>query len=166
MDDSAFDEPDSYQSKALSFIESVPGIESKSDAKVVQYFAMYCIFYATDSATNPYIESLQALPPDDPNYFPPNIRGWFDKSVAGWEDPNVDPCNFLTITCVNDRVTSIVLKDNFLTGEFPAEIILLASDNDSGAGRLREIDVADNLYLFSADISWISDLGPEFREFF
>jgi len=98
-----------------------------------------------------------------------DVPGWIVS--AGWDSNNVDPCSgsWFGITCVNDLVTEIDLFSNLLTGGFPAEVTLLASDGEraTGAGELSRIDLFDNMLLTNnGDNSWWQLLGSEFGYLF
>eukprot|EP00980_Cylindrotheca_fusiformis_P011857 scaffold2817_cov130-Cylindrotheca_fusiformis.AAC.12 len=150
-----FTDPNSYQSCALARTLDQNGINSRSEAKVIQYYTLFCIFCATNAVPNvitdndPRFENLQEFP------------GW--TSDDGWIENNVDPCNYHGIICdFSDQVTQIDLSSNRLTGIFPPEVKLLASDGpfSTGAGRLIQLDLSTNEFVFNNfDTSWLSDTG-------
>jgi len=167
----------SYQYDALQRTSQVVGVEFMSLSKVIQYYALYCIYEATSAKEN-------YLTQQDPRFlalteFPP----WLFQT--GWTDPNVDPCGgssgsgfgstnntsfnkvetsgdgFYGITCDDDgRVTELDLSDNLLTGAWPPEVVYLGSN-------LRVIDLYKNEFLtnYQNDTSWLSDMGPTFQTF-
>jgi len=151
-----FQNPDSYQTAALRRLETLDARDVLGDIKLVQFYALYCIFEATNSQSNDFIQSQ--------NIQIPIIPGW-DHSY-GWEETDLDPCDgWYGISCEDDFVVGIDLYDNMLTGNFPPEITLLASDGKraTGAGKLRHLDLYNNHYLSNGgDSSWISDLGSNF----
>jgi hypothetical protein len=156
-----FEDPESYQSKALARTEEQIGIEIMTDAKIVQYYALYCLFTATNKVPN-------AITDHDPRFIDIEFPEW---NLAGnWEETDVDPCSgWHGIECENDQVTAIDLYSNVLTGIFPLEVMLLASDGDysTGAGNLNRIDLFRNEYLFNGfDNSWMTHLGSNFGEWF
>eukprot|EP00980_Cylindrotheca_fusiformis_P003182 scaffold721_cov131-Cylindrotheca_fusiformis.AAC.72 len=146
---------ESYQSEALRRTEEQVGATSFSDAKLVQYFSLYCIYSATNGVPNDITN-------DDPRFDDIAVPNWlFDDN---WDATNVDPCSETwrpKVKCNSDRVTEIDLSSNFLTGVFPPEVSLLASDNPSNAGNLRSLVLFKNEFLYNnMDNSWISNLGP------
>ena len=61
-----------------------------------------------------------------------------------------------------NQVVLIDLSSNRLTGVFPPEVKLLASDGafSTGAGSLIALDLSNNEFVFNNfDTSWLSDLG-------
>jgi len=157
-----FEDPESYQSKALARTEEQIGIESMSDEKITQYYALYCIYNATNKVPNPITDS-------DPRFngiadFPT----WL--SSTGWEANNIDPCDgWEGITCENGKVLHIDLDRNVMTGAFPPEVTLLASDgaHSTGAGNLERIELYANEFLFNNfDTSWFKLLGSNMKELF
>lgn len=126
-----------------------------SDAKIVQYYALYCIFEATNAIPNVITDS-------DPRFNNVQFPGWQLKT--GWLSNNLDPCEgWHGITCdESKKVTKIELYKNLLTGIFPHEVTLLASDGprSTGAGNLNRLDLFSNEFLFNDfDNSWMSHLG-------
>lgn len=67
------------------------------------------------------------------------------------------------VTCnAEEQVVALELYDNFLTGTWPEEIVLLASDGpfSTGAGNLETLDLFRNEFLSNGgDSSWMSNLG-------
>jgi hypothetical protein len=150
-----FTDPTSYQSCALARVEQQVGVDSFTDAKLTQYYALYCIFCSTNGQAN--------LITDTDSKFE-NVTVLPQWTVStGWTDTATDPCSpWHGIVCVNDQVTELNLAENFLTGLWPVEIIMLASDGprSTGAGALTKIDLFNNEYLFNNfDNSWMSLLG-------
>ena len=151
-------DPNSYQSCALARTEEQEGIDAKSQAKIIQYYALYSIFCATNGVTNFITESEGIL----------NVPGWIVP--AGWESNSLDPCsdNWFGVDCDGDLVIKLDLFSNLLTGAFPPEVVLLASDGSrsTGAGALQRIDLFDNMLLTNnGDNSWWSELGSAFGKF-
>ena len=139
-----FEDPESYQSKALVRTEQQVGILGMSDAKTVQYYALYCIYNSTNKVPN------QITMADSRFDNIPDFPEW--TIATGWEENDLDPCDgWHGIECENDRVTVVDLFQNVLTGIFPAETSLLASDGprSTGAGALRQIDLFNNEFLFN-----------------
>jgi len=156
-------DPESYQSKALARTEEQVGIQTASVAKTVQYYALYCIYNATNQVPNIITRNDDRF--DNINFFP----AWID--AEGWESNTIDPCQggWNGVECEDDQVTAIDLFTNRLTGSFPREVILLAADGElaSGAGNLNRIDLFDNEFLFNNfDNSWWELLGSNFEFLF
>jgi hypothetical protein len=139
--------------------EEQVGIAMMSNAKIIQYYALYCIYNATNQVPNLVTEAEGIV----------NIPPWIVAS--GWESNNIDPCSgqWFGVTCVNNQVTDLDLFGNLLTGAFPPEVTLLASDGprSTGAGALRRLDIFDNMLLTNnGDNSWWEFLGSNFGFFF
>jgi uncharacterized surface protein with fasciclin (FAS1) repeats len=154
-----FNDPNSYQSRALARTEEQVGISTQSSAKIIQYYALYSIFMATNGVSNVITASEGIL----------NVPGWIVPQ--GWESTSLDPCSgaWFGVDCDGDLVTKLDLFSNLLTGAFPPEVVLLASDGAraTGAGALERIDLFDNMLLTNnEDSSWWSQLGSAFGKFF
>ncbi len=154
-----FNDPNSYQSLALARTEEQVDINTQSPAKIIQYYALYSIFAATNGVSNIITESEGIL----------DVPGWIVS--AGWTSTTLDPCSgsWFGVDCDGDLVTKIDLFSNLLTGAFPPEVTLLASDGSrsTGAGALQRIDLFDNMLLTNnGDNTWWSDLGSAFGKFF
>jgi hypothetical protein len=81
-----------------------------------------------------------------------------------WDKTDVDPCGgWYGIVCDDQgRVTEISLGENTLTGTWPEEVKLLASDGgfSTGAGNLQTLDLFRNEFLSNGGKSaWMTDLG-------
>ena len=128
------------------------------DAKIVQYYALYCLYNATNKVPNAITDADSRF--DSISDFPE----W--KTASGWEENDLDPCSgWHGITCDNGKVTKIELDSNDMTGNFPHEVTLLASDG-TGAGSLNTIDLFNNEFLFNNfDNSWMTFLGSNFGEY-
>jgi len=152
-----FEDPNSYQAQALARTEEQEGIAALPPSKIIQYYVLYTIYAATNGVSNVITDSEGI--PDPP--------GWIVNQ--GWDQTNVDPCVWFGITCEGDLVTEIDLFSNLLTGSFPPEVTLLASDGErsTGAGLLARIDLFDNMLLTnSGDNSWWPLLGSDFGYLF
>lgn len=60
------------------------------------------------------------------------------------------------------------MVNNLMTGSFPPEVTLLASDGPraTGAGNLNYLELFNNVYLFNNfDSSWVSELGSNLSMF-
>lgn len=150
-----FEDPNSYQSQALLRVESQVGAAEFTDAKLTQYYALYCIYNATNRVPNPITEN-------DPRFEGIPFPTWLIST--GWEETNLDPCDgWYGIGCdAQGRVSVIDLFENLLTGYFPPEVTMLSLDGPfaTGAGNLFRIDLFENQFLWNnADNSWMTDLG-------
>lgn len=92
-------------------------------------------------------------------------------TADGWSRNDLAPCGgFFGVSCDEDNtIVGINLYDNGLTGTFPPEITLLASDGfrSTGAGVLRSLDVYLNAGLGNGnDSHWVSELGSSLRYLF
>lgn len=88
----------------------------------------------------------------------------------GWTRNDLPPCGgFFGVACNDDNaIVGINLYDNGLSGQFPPEITLLASDGyrSTGAGRLRSLDLYLNVNLGNGNESrWVSELGSGLSKF-
>jgi hypothetical protein len=153
-----FKEPSSYQSSALHRVEEQAGAESMSDKKLVQYYSLYCIFVSTSGVPN-------AITASDTRFDGTDVPAW--ETTSGWTGIYWDPCSgWFGVYCEDDEVLELNLYENGMTGIFPAEVILLASESSdgassaTGAGRLMVLDISDNFFLFNDyDSSWMEFLG-------
>ena len=159
-----WDDPYSYQSKALRRVEEHALTSGVSDEKLVQYYALFAIYTATNGVRNEFTDADPIFDDLEPEDFP-----WLQS--RGWSSNTVDPCPipfpaitpFHGVICNNaGLVTDLELDQNGMTGHFPPEVTLLASDGPraSGAGQLRKIELFRNEYLGNnRDTSWWPDLG-------
>lgn len=153
-------DPGSYQSCAVRRVAEQLGVDDFTDAKLVQYYALYSIFCSTNAVPN-------AITNADSRFQNITVPEW--GTTTGWQENDRDPCSgWYGVVCVNDQVTELNLFDNLLTGVWPLEITLLASDGptSSGAGAIFKIDLFNNEFLFNDfDNSWISSLGSAMRKY-
>ena len=157
-----FEDTTSYQYKALKQTEAQVGVEDFSDEKLTQYYALYCIYFATNGVTNEITDA-------DPRFIGIPFPTW--KRADNWEETTVDPCDgWLGIRCDGEgRVSIIDLFDNQLTGSFPFEIVLLSLDGpfSTGGGNLYRLDLFKNEFAYnSGDSSWMTDLGSNMSKWF
>jgi len=151
---SEFEDETSYQYKALKQTERQVGVDQMTDAKLSQYYALYCVYYATNGIPNVITEA-------DPRFDGIAFPSWLITN--GWESTATDPCEWYGIKCDGEgRVSIIDLFENLLTGAFPPEVVLLSLDGPfaTGGGNLYRIDLFRNEFLYNnADNSWMTDLG-------
>jgi len=171
----------SYQSDAFLRLSQQVGVDGFTDAKIAQYYALYCVFYATNGVSN-------TITDNDVRFQNITMPEWL--RTTNWKhETNISPCGVATFALQNDttetsirttlaltndngwfgvtcntegQVVALELYDNFLTGTWPQEIVLLASDGvfSTGAGSLAMLDLYGNEFLSNGgDSSWMSDLG-------
>jgi hypothetical protein len=139
-----FDNPTSYQSKALSFLED--SLSGKSNDQYKTYFSLACIYYASNGVANKWTELGAVIP------------SWI--SSQNWATNN-DYCSWYGITCTDGLVTKIDLANNRLYGTWAPEVQMLKSS-------LQTIDLYNNFYLAAdgdAGHSWIAQM-TNLRELF
>ena len=123
-----FDDPDSYQSQALTFLESV--LSPQGEMEYLRYYALACIYTASFAVENKYTRVL----------FPDNeLLGW---TASGLWMTDSDYCNWYGIKCENKRIATIDLGDNNLLGIFAPEVQFLAES-------LKEVNLGGNALLVS-----------------
>ncbi|EEC48729.1 predicted protein [Phaeodactylum tricornutum CCAP 1055/1] len=109
-----FVNPESYQSKALAWLEG-SNTDGLSDQRIIQRYSLGCIFFATNGVRTQFTDQA----------FGENvILNW--QNVSGWAT-NTNECEWKGIGC--DSTNSVNLLDLFsnrLTGEFPPELTLLS----------------------------------------
>ena len=139
-----FDSPNTYQSRALQYVDDTLGLSLNDDDFVV-YYALACLFYSTNAVHNKHTVSAFGLDFQLAGWT--NTDGWLSVSTTAVNDQGVtvnvpvNKCNWHGITCdEQDRVVSVELFSNNLTGNFPPEIQHLGST-------LQVIDVYDNQFL-------------------
>ncbi|KAG7358779.1 hypothetical protein IV203_015368 [Nitzschia inconspicua] len=116
-----------------------------SNAKIIQCYALYCIYDATNQVPN-VITSAEGIV---------NVPRWI--VAVGWEFNNIDQCSgkWFGVSCVKDQVTDIDQFSSF-TGASPPEGSLLAADGprSTGAGPLGRFP--SNIQGFDSSFSFIS----------
>lgn len=92
-------DPHSYQSQALSWLESSPDILVWSDEQIIQRYALACLFLATNSVRTAYTDAEYGAGATPPQW---NRKyGWLAHSSE---------CDWYGITCDADgRVSAIEL---------------------------------------------------------
>lgn len=136
---------DTYQGRAVAYIQSLLDAgRTLSDPKLVQYYALACIYYST------------------------NGDGWAYKT--GWLSETIDPCDkpgWVFIFCSQSNVTKINFQlPNRLVGDFPNEVVLLSADHVSQAGNLAALVIDSNGATNTNDpnLEWIGGLGSAMRK--
>jgi len=126
-----------------------------TDAKLIQYYALYTIFTSTSGVVNQAVIDRGfdfALP-------------WINRT--GWEENDVDPCDgWKGVFCQDDLVVDFVMSANRMTGFFPDEIELLGDANNLGAGKIISIDLFRNSLLQNTgSLDWVTKMGPDFGKY-
>lgn len=146
---SEFTDPNSYQSKALAWLEGQISVSPArqtvpdfSDERLVQRYALACIYYATNGVGTPYseVEYGEGVKPR-----------WITET--NWLGEGSE-CEWYKITCNGDnQVIAIELTSNRLSGSFPREVTLL---KDS----LNRLDLYENAVANEGDEgnAWLGEL--------
>lgn len=145
----------SYQYRALLRTSQQVGVDSFTDAKLIQYYALYSIFAATNAVPNRVTDA-------DPRFVGIAFPTWL--ILDNWDQTTVDPCDgWHGVYCDDQgRVAELQLYENMMTGSFPPEIVLLALDGPFGygAGNMYHLDLYGNEFLTNDDdSSWMTNLG-------
>jgi len=151
---SELEDSDSYQSRALRRIATYGAVDSFTKEQIVQYYVLYCIYFATNGAP-----SVTGVTKEDTPFW---------ENEEGWDDEDVEPCaGWYGIVCDEDgRIQNFDMPANEMTGVFPPEIALLSFDGQyaTGAGKIERIDLTGNHMLSNGgDSSWVSNLGSSIR---
>lgn len=149
-----FADPNSYQCRALQRVVEQEGYQDFGVTKTIQYWVLYCIYFATNSPSSDAIQAERQQ------------IAW--GNTSGWRETNIDPCGgWYGITCDDDgRLVAIHLQRNGLSGTFPGEVsyLTLVGPRATGAGDLQQLDLYNNDFLTNNDDdSWINQLGPNLR---
>jgi len=108
-----FGDPNSYESKAWEWVQ--PQESSLPQDKLVQRYALACLYYSTHQVSNAYMEEIM------PGFQTPT---W--ANASGWLDAGVDECNWYGLSCnMEDKVDYIDLERNSLSGSLPFELSYL-----------------------------------------
>eukprot|EP00545_Synedropsis_sp_CCMP1620_P013103 CAMPEP_0119029662 /NCGR_PEP_ID=MMETSP1176-20130426/40634_1 /TAXON_ID=265551 /ORGANISM="Synedropsis recta cf, Strain CCMP1620" /LENGTH=1229 /DNA_ID=CAMNT_0006986013 /DNA_START=177 /DNA_END=3866 /DNA_ORIENTATION=+ len=108
-----------------------------SDSEIKNYYALACIFVATNGKSNPRV-----LTPDF------GIPKW--KESIGWAT-NDDYCTWYGIKCDQGLVSEIMLYDNTLYGTWPVEVAFLGET-------LTFLDVFGNSFNYCDNYQWFKSM--------
>lgn len=125
-----FDDLESYQFKALSYMEDL-GLGELTKEQVTQRYALACIYFATFASRTIYTDEE----------YPSGLPSWANADLWLTAAPE---CSWFGITCRDGKVTGIELNDNQLTGSFPDEVTLLADS-------LEILNVGNNIIFNDGD---------------
>jgi hypothetical protein len=134
-----FNDPNSYQSKALRFLETT--LSPKTAEEYIEYYALASIYYASYGVPNAV-----------------TLRDFGNITLPGWISSNnwvtnTNKCTWYGITCdAKDDVFKIELITNRMYGNFAPETQLLAKS-------LNWLDLYNNEYLFNPNEAFNSFLG-------
>ena len=162
----AMDDSYSYQSRALAWVEASYNETSHNPQRVVQRFALACIYYGTYQVNTPYAKFQ--LGGDDDNLVDFGwavSTGWLglntksDNKTNDGDDYD-NECSWYGIVC-NEQgwVQEINLSNNLLTGRFPYETTLLQNS-------LQRLILQGNQLMHNegdVDNAWLGDF-PELIE--
>lgn len=124
-----FDDPNSYQTKALEYVVSDRGLAA-DDADFLPLYALACIYYASSGVYNMW--TLQDFPTLS------DLPGWVTSTH--WLTDR-DKCDWHGVTCDSTgSVIALELFGNRMLGHFAPEVQFLAPS-------LQKIDLSDNPYL-------------------
>ena len=150
---SEFDDPRSYQSKALIWLQADAATDDGtgqvrlSARRLFQRYALACIYFATNAVSHSYTDLEFGVGWVDPWY---NETGWLSAASV---------CEWYGVTCESSSsssddmyVVELSLQENRLTGSFPREATLLT--------RLKWLDLYNNLLWNQGDEgnAWLGDM--------
>jgi hypothetical protein len=136
-----FDNPTSYQSLALAWMEKTP-FSDLTDKRVAQRYVLACIFYSTFQIRTAYT---------DVEYGLEVVPEWTFSD--GWMTSD-DECTWFGITCNTNTnaVTKFDMPNNQMTGRFPVEIQLLNLS-------LEYLDISNNILdNKDGELEWIGEM--------
>jgi hypothetical protein len=128
-----FEDPDTYQSKALAFLCS-SDTSGLSDDRIIQRYSLASIYYATNNVSTPFTDIA---------FGPGLIFPWSDED--NWVT-DANECDWIKVQC--DSANNVILLDlfsNLVTGEFPPEVSILK-------GTLQILDVGTNQVFTDGNI--------------
>ncbi|KAL7573800.1 hypothetical protein ACA910_007828 [Epithemia clementina (nom. ined.)] len=135
---------DSYQSKAMQFVQSTYISGEHDSQRVLQRFALACIYHATNMVENAYTK--EELGENGVTF------GW--NKADGWL-VEANECTWHGISCNSQGyVEEIDLAQNKLTGSFPPDTVMMKSS-------LVRLILLGNLYLYNygdSGINWLGEL--------
>jgi len=127
--------PNSYQSKALRWLEQNSWVSS-SGMQMIQRYTLACISIATTNVSHRFAN--------------PARTQW--KNTTRWMTAT-DECTWYGVECdSNKQVIALRLNNNGLTGSFPPEVKLMAST-------LKRLDIGDNnIWNANNQVLFLGDL--------
>ena len=147
MGGSEFDDPNSYQNRALDFVTDVKGLTDVSSEEFLTLYALASIYYASYGQHNKY--TLAHTDMYDPNSDP---AGWAVDD--NWLEPSEHYCDWWGVICdSNQRVTQLQLSGNNMLGVFAPEVQHLR--------HLEILELFNNFFLMTegdSGNSWIAKM--------
>ena len=144
-----FDQVDSYQNRALTYVRKEKGL-TMDDPEFLEYYGLACLFYATNGVHNKH--TISEFGEDFV------LQPWLN--AGGWVSTDTDKCAWFGVSCNSDnQVLAIQLASNNLMGTFPPEIVHLGES-------LEIIDIYFNTYCSTegdAGNAWMGQL-PKTRQ--
>lgn len=137
-----FDDPKSYQSLALQWMESTNNSSVLySNQTLIQRYVLACLYYNTFAVGTYYT---------DVSYGEGIVPDWVNSKF--WMTSQ-DECTWFGIKCnSNKEISAIDMPTNKLTGSIPPEIILLGNS-------LEFLDINYNVvYNANEDLNWMGHL--------
>ena len=142
----------SYSMQALRYVQRTASVDM-AEPRIAQRYALACIYFATNAISTPFTdvvllgrnESSQAR---NSTVLYEWLRPWATGSLADHE------CEWPGVVCNHeDVVTELHLAQNWMTGTFPIEVILLKET-------LTVLDLEDNLLcnLGYSNVWWLGEL--------
>ena len=136
VDTSGIEDGSTYQGKAFNWLYfNNPNLSSMDRTEKLERYALAAFYYSTYQVATAYT---------------PNPQIWVSNSR--WLSSDT-PCDWEGVSCnTRDRVNSIVLESNALTGKLPADMALLRE-------HLITIDVTTNLlYMEPQDLEFLGTM--------
>lgn len=136
LEDAGIDYSGRFQSQAATWLLSTNALANYSSARILQRYALVCVYLATYGVVTPYSDSdmLKWV----------NSDRWLSSS---------DECSWFGLKC-NEHgfVKFIDLSNNNVTGSIPMEVVWLGKS-------LEHLDLSGNaIYNEADDLAWISGL--------
>jgi hypothetical protein len=141
-DGKELEDPTSYQSRAVQFVESDINLSTYDDKRIIQRYVLACIYYSTYKIRTRYT---------DFEYPNEDVPEW--NNVTSWMTIDHE-CLWFGVSCnANNLISEFNVHNNQLTGRFPPEIALLYDS-------LERLDIGFNVLDNSGDeeLSWIANL--------
>jgi hypothetical protein len=129
-----------YQLQARNSASAVL-VNNPTDAQIRNYYALACIYYATNGIPNP--RTTELIPGAI-------IPKW--STETNWIN-TAQYCTWYGVTCNGSGdVVGIDLHENSIFGIFPNEVVLLKTS-------LQLLELYNNAFLYSVAPKWLSGMG-------
>lgn len=142
LEEAGVDTTARYQAQASFWLESNSALQSYTTEKILQRYALACIYLATNAVSTLYTD----------DYFGAGLPVPEWDSSSGWLTDD-DECTWFGVECTGGAVVGLALPNNNMTGSFPDEITLLK-------GSLTKLDIGGNVManLGADQLSWMGEL--------